>query len=134
MLGPGGTLLARILLVDDDADLREFVGLVLRKQLHDVEEANDPSEAMSVLANDTFDLIILDVEMPGMDGITFATMLRDDDRFRIHRSTPVVICTGLDDLSVMVDALEAGAVFFYHKPFTPESLADTVRAVLAQPY
>ena len=86
--------MARILLIDDDQPVLEGLGRLLMAKKHQVNCAANPWEAILTLGSSPVDLIVLDQQMPGMQGGEFLTQLRADERFS---SIPVIIMSGLDE-------------------------------------
>jgi len=116
---------ARIVVVDDDEALRSAVRRALRLEGYDVEVAGDGAEALTHLASLRADLIVLDVLMPVVDGVTVCRRLRESgDR------TPVLMLTARDAVSDRVVGLDAGADDYLTKPFALEELLARVRALL----
>lgn len=115
----------RILLVEDDDDLAFGLKLALEKLGYKVDPAVDGVAADHMLLTQTFDLVILDVGLPRMDGLTVLRRLR-------HRrvAVPVLLLTARDGLVDRVAGLDAGADDYLVKPFALEELAARVRALL----
>src|SRR3954469_8334281 len=84
--------MARILVVDDDADHCELVSKLLQKSGYETASAANGWEALIALDNGTFDLVLLDLMMPGMDGATFLNILRHDER---RKNLPVLVVSAL---------------------------------------
>ena len=120
-----GQVPARIVVVDDDEALRGAVRRALRLEGYDVEVAGDGAEALAHLAALRADLVVLDVLMPVVDGVTACRRLRESgDR------TPVLMLTARDAVSDRVVGLDAGADDYLTKPFALEELLARVRALL----
>jgi two-component system response regulator MprA len=116
---------ARIVVVDDDEALRSAVRRALRLEGYEVEVARDGADALAHLAGLRADLVVLDVLMPVLDGVTVCRRLRDSgDR------TPVLMLTARDAVSDRVVGLDAGADDYLTKPFALEELLARVRALL----
>src|SRR6056297_2892813 len=114
----------RLLLVDDDQDLAGMLQEYLEPEGFAVEWAGDGPKALQRLAAETFDLVILDVMMPGMNGFE---VLR---RIRAERDTPVLMLTARGDDVDRIVGLEIGADDYLAKPFNPRELVARLRAVL----
>jgi two-component system response regulator MprA len=114
-----------ILVVDDDAGLRKALRRVLVSQGFEVEVAEGGTEALDRLRRGAFDLVVLDVMMPGKDGIAVCEKLRagGDDM-------PILMLTARDAVRDRVAGLEAGADDYLVKPFANEELVARVRALL----
>jgi len=120
---------ARVVVVDDDEALRNAVRRALRLEGYDVDVAADGVEALDRLAGLRADLVVLDVLMPMLDGITVCRRLRESgDR------TPVLMLTARDAVSDRVVGLDAGADDYLTKPFALEELLARVRALLRRSY
>jgi CheY-like chemotaxis protein len=123
-------LAARILVVEDDAELREMIGARLRRQGFDVFEARSGDEALTLLVSmvdrrwpsDDVELIVMDLRMPGASGLEVAQILRAADWL-----TPVLLMTAYPDAQVLDEAAELG-VTVLGKPF---GLDDLSRAAIA---
>jgi two-component system, sensor histidine kinase and response regulator len=117
----------RILLVDDDARIRE----VLRQQLaeggHVVIETGNGLSALAVLGRESVDLVLLDIEMPGLTGREVLARMKADPSMR---KTPVIVVTGVEDLQIAEECLQAGAEDYVQKPFQWLLLRARIRACL----
>jgi two-component system response regulator MprA len=114
-----------ILVVDDDAGLRRALRRVLVSQGFEVEVAEDGPAALARLHERPFDLVVLDVMMPGTDGIEICERLRSDGV-----EVPVLMLTARDAVRDRVTGLEAGADDYLVKPFANEELVARIRALL----
>jgi two-component system response regulator MprA len=119
------TALVTILVVDDDSGLRKALRRVLVSHGFDVEVAEDGVEALSRVRSRTFDAVVLDVMMPGPDGIEVCERLRAE-RHRL----PVLMLTARDAVRDRVTGLNAGADDYLVKPFANEELVARIRALL----
>jgi DNA-binding response OmpR family regulator len=103
-----------ILVVDDEAISRRGVTYALEKAKLKAVSVEDPQIAFSMLAENRFDLVFLDVDMPGMNGFELCAKLRN---LPLHRNTPVVFVTGLNDLESRANSMVSGGNDFIAKPF-----------------
>lgn len=118
----------KILLVDDSCVIRDISLSILAHLGHtDVETASDGREALAKLAGIRPDLIVVDWNMPGMDGLTFVRELRKFDR-----ETPVIMATTEFERRRVIDAVRAGVDDYVVKPYKPELLAERIAAALAK--
>jgi two-component system response regulator MprA len=115
----------RLLVVDDDPSVREALALVLDLNGFEVTTATDGREAIRTLAIDSPDAVILDVLMPGLDGLEVCRRLR-----ATGNRTPVLMLTARSEVSERVAGLEAGADDYLAKPFAREELIARLRALL----
>lgn len=116
--------MAHILVVDDDAHLREVVRYALTRDGHDVREAKDGAEALRLVAAEAPDLVVLDIVMPGMDGLEACRELRR------RGAIPVVFLSSRDEELDRVLGLEMGGDDYLTKPFSTRELCARVKAVL----
>lgn len=114
----------RVLVVDDDPDLRWMVQTYLEKHGFLVQTAEDGAAMRTLFDNDSFDLVVLDVTMPGEDGFTLARYLRE------HHEVGIVMLTAASDVVDRVLGLEIGADDYMTKPFEPRELMARVKSVL----
>lgn len=114
----------RILLVDDDTRLHDLLASYLTQNGFAVSVAPDGPRGLAALASGTFDAVLLDVMMPGMDGIEVVR------RIRAKSSIPILMLTARGDEADRVVGLEIGADDYIAKPFSPRELLARLRAVL----
>jgi DNA-binding response OmpR family regulator len=117
----------RILLVDDDSTLRKLFGFVLRHNGFVVEEAGNGLEGLQKLDGEPFDLMIVDVMMPMLDGIGFLTIVRQERGIK----TPVLVLTAMDRSAAEDEIFAAGADDVALKPLSHTDLLQRVSALLA---
>jgi DNA-binding response OmpR family regulator len=117
-----------ILVVDDDSGIRTLTRTVLTGAGYDVREAATGEAAVEALGREPYALVLLDVQMPGMDGWQTLRLIRADDRLA---RTPVVMFTVQFELRHQVASLQHGADDFLRKPFAADELVRRVREVLA---
>lgn len=116
--------MARVLVVDDDHTVREVVVSYLRAHDHEVVEAGDGESALRAMRDDPADLVVLDLMLPGIDGIEVCRRLRENG------DIPVVMLTALGEETDRVMGLELGADDYVTKPFSPRELVLRVDSVL----
>ncbi|MFI5338791.1 MAG: response regulator [Candidatus Methylomirabilales bacterium] len=115
----------RILVVDDDADMRALLADVLNDEGYVVELVPNGAEALIRLRTESFAAIVLDKNMPGLSGLDLLPGLRT-----ICPETPVILITAFGDVSTYMDAMDKGAFEFIFKPFRMEELLRTLRRAL----
>lgn len=113
-----------IMIVDDSASMRRVVSIALKGAGYDVLEGVDGSDALTKLTGQKVHLIISDVNMPVMDGITF---LKSVKQMPAYKFTPVIMLTTESDESKKREGQSAGARAWVVKPFQPERLVDAVQ-------
>lgn len=118
--------MSRILIADDDPVIVDVVRRYLERDGHDVSIARDGDEALQLLGTERLDLAVLDVMMPGPDGMTLCRSMRRRDGYAV----PVILLTALGEEDDRIAGLEAGADDYVTKPFSPRELALRVRSVL----
>jgi two-component system response regulator MprA len=116
---------AAILVVDDDAPIRRMLDRTLSAEGYAVETAADGGEALAAVERSTPDLVVLDVGLPGVDGLTVSRRLRSKGL-----AVPVLLLTARDSVPDRVAGLDAGADDYLVKPFATEELLARVRALL----
>ncbi|MDP9054029.1 MAG: response regulator [Acidobacteriota bacterium] len=121
--GTGG----RLLVVDDSADNRDILRRHLEKQGYGVTTAADGGQCLELLRSGEFDLVLLDVLMPGMDGFEVLQRMKADAALR---ATPVVMISALDESNSVVRCIQMGAEDYLMKPFDPVLLSARIGASL----
>ncbi len=117
--------LGRVLVVDDEESMREFLSVILRKEGHEVETAAGGEEALERERNASFDVVLEDLKMPGMDGIELLQALKERDPELL-----VIIMTAYSTWNSAVEAMRLGAYDYVRKPFDNNDIKATVaRAV-----
>lgn len=118
------TMQARILLVDDDSELRVSIAGYLATHGYAVEEARDAVQLEHILANTVIDLIVLDVMLPGEDGLSICRRLSSEG------AIPIIMLSAMGDETDRVVGLEIGADDYLPKPCSPRELVARIKAVL----
>jgi two-component system, chemotaxis family, chemotaxis protein CheY len=112
-----------IMIVDDSASMRQVVAIALKGAGYDVIEGSDGKDALSKLTGQKVHLIISDVNMPNMDGITFVKEVKQMPNYKF---TPILMLTTESDESRKKEGQEAGAKAWVVKPFKPEQMLTAV--------
>ena len=113
-----------VMVVDDSASIRMVVGIALRSAGYDVVEAKDGQDALNKLTGQKINLIISDVNMPIMDGITFVKSVKQLPNYKF---TPIIMLTTESDESKKREGQAAGAKAWVVKPFKPEQMLGAVQ-------
>lgn len=114
----------RILVVDDEERIRRLLRMYLEKENYEIEEAENGETALQLALDNDFDLILLDIMLPGMDGVEVCEKLRQ------HKSTPVIMLTAKGEEANRVQGFEVGADDYVVKPFSPREVIYRVKAIL----
>lgn len=118
----------KILLVDDSKTMRSIQKSVLTQLGYtEIEEACDGQDALSKVGAFEPDLMLVDWNMPNMDGITFVKHIRQSDK-----NTPIIMVTTESEKSRVIEAIKAGVNNYVVKPFTPESLSQRITETLTK--
>jgi DNA-binding response OmpR family regulator len=117
----------RILVIDDEELLRHTLARVLKRAGYDVAMAGEGHEALRLLSENDFDLVYLDIRLPGMDGLQILKGIRENDG-----KMPVVLLTAYGSLQTALEALRLGATDYLLKPVDPEVLVARTRTVLTE--
>jgi len=114
----------RALVADDEERIRRLIRMYLEREGFAVEEAIDGEEALDRALNNSYDVIILDIMMPGLDGIEVCAAVRE------KKSTPIIMLTAKGEEGNRVQGFEAGADDYIVKPFSPREVVLRVKAIL----
>ena len=117
--------MSKLLIVDDEIDIREFAKSFFKKRGIDVITASGGREALEIIQNEKPDLVLLDVRMEEMTGVEVLRLLKEK-----NLSPKVIMVTGVEEESVINEAKELGALFYIHKPLILEELVKIVLAEL----
>ena len=115
----------RILVVDDEAALRTVLSTQLKGQGYSVSTAGDGDIAIELLRSQDFDLILLDLKMPNVDGFEVLSYVKEK-----HPTTKVIVLTGFSDLKNALDSKGFGADYFVGKPYEFSDLLSDIQRVL----
>ena len=118
----------RVLLIEDDVTIARLLKEGLEDEAYAVDVANDGSEGYRTAAADEYDVIILDIMLPGMNGYEVCRALRNDDN-----KTPILMLTARDAERDIVEGLDTGADDYLAKPFSFDVLLARIRALLRRP-
>lgn len=116
--------MTKILMIEDDLELAEILTEFLQQYDFEVRTEDDPFNALSVLKLEPFDLVILDLTLPGMDGLEVCEAIRE------RQNIPIIISSARSDVHDKVKALELGADDYMPKPYDPRELEARIRSVL----
>lgn len=115
----------KILIVDDESNIRLGLNKCLAKEGYYIEEASNGEEALQLIYNKKYDLILMDVQMPELNGFDVLKRIR-----KFGNSTRVIMMTAFGTVEMAVDSMKIGAVDFLSKPFTISKVRDVVKEVL----
>lgn len=116
--------MTKILMIEDDLELAEILTEFLEQYDFKVRTEDDPFNALSILNLEPFDLVILDLTLPGMDGLEVCQAIRT------RQNVPIIISSARSDINDKVKALELGADDYIPKPYDPRELEARIRSVL----
>jgi two-component system phosphate regulon response regulator PhoB len=116
-----------ILIVEDDEDIQQLVGFNLIKAGFQVEYSDSGEKALDAIKKQHPDLILLDIMLPGIDGIEVCRTLRSDN---LTAEIPIIMLTAKGEETDIIDGLELGADDYITKPFSPKILVSRIKAVL----
>ena len=119
--------MACVCVIDDQAMMRDSLAETLRAQDHKVYSFENAHDALTDIRQRSFDVIITDLRLPGMDGVELLREMR-----RLGLDVPVVLMTAYASVPTAVEAMKLGAVDFIPKPFTPDEIFNVVENVAAR--
>jgi len=119
--------MAKILAVDDSASMRQMVSFTLKGAGHEVVEASNGEEALELAKSNGVDLVLTDVNMPKMDGISLIRELRALENYKF---IPILTLTTESGTEKKMDGKKVGATGWIVKPFSPDQLLKTINKVL----
>lgn len=119
--------MTKILIAEDDQDIRELIVLTLQFSGYDVVSTEDGAQAVAAAQQDSFDLILMDVRMPRMTGYEACRRLREIESTRY---TPLIFLSAKGQESEIQAGLDAGATQYILKPFSPDMLIQKIADVL----
>ena len=119
--------MAKVLIVDDSNSIRDMLCFTLNHAGYQTVDAKDGFEGLNKAQNENFDLVISDVNMPKMDGITLCTELRKLANFKF---TPILMLTTESSAEMKMRGKSAGATGWLVKPFNPDKLLATIKRVI----
>lgn len=119
----------RILIAEDEPDIRELIRLALQFNGYEVISASDGAEAVELASNNSFDLIMLDVRMPRLTGYEACRQLR---KMESTKEVPIVFLSAKGQEAEVDEGIEAGADRYILKPFAPIELANEIKHILAE--
>ena len=118
----------RVLVVDDEASIRDLLTRTLALAEYEVDTAVDGSTALELLRASDYDLLIADLKMPGLDGLTLIRQVR-----RVRPNLPVIIITGFSSESSAIEAVNLGVASYLLKPFGVPNVLAAARKALGAP-
>ncbi|WP_078596964.1 response regulator transcription factor [Evansella clarkii] len=115
---------AKILVVDDEERIRRLLKMYLEREEYEVDDAENGEKALEMALDTDYDLIVLDLMMPGIDGIEVC------EEIRKHKATPIIMLTAKGEEANRVQGFEAGTDDYIVKPFSPREVVLRVKALL----
>jgi DNA-binding response OmpR family regulator len=120
----------RILVVDDDENILSLERTILEQKGFAVTTADSGAEALEILGKEDFDLVLLDVMMPEIDGFTVCRRIKEEPR---TKEIPVIFLTAKGGGEALAEGFESGAIMYINKPFTANKLLTIVNTMLEPP-
>lgn len=120
-----GTRKAKILVIDDEEIVRISCKRALIPAGYEVDAAASGKEGLDFFEKGKYDLVIIDLKMPGIDGISLMAYIK-----RLSPEQNIMIMTGYDTIDHIVESISSGAVHYLEKPFTPDTLIERIKEAL----
>ncbi len=117
----------KILIADDDPDIRDVLKITLAEQNYETIEAKNGEEALEIIRSKPLDLVLLDYKMPKMDGLQVCDLIKKD---LLLAHLPIIMVTGKGEINDKIDGIDSGADDYIVKPFEPKELLARIRMVL----
>ncbi|MFH1807123.1 MAG: response regulator [Pseudomonadota bacterium] len=125
-----GSPMARVLAVDDDPTVIALERRVLEREGYEVVTASDGAGAMALLQEQDFDLVLLDIMMPGVDGYAVSRAFREN---KANRRVAVIFISSREDTQAITEGFRAGGTLFLRKPFSANQLTRMVKGMIREP-
>jgi two-component system alkaline phosphatase synthesis response regulator PhoP len=119
----------KILIIEDDADIQNFISRVLELEGYQVDKASDGKTGMEIVRKNHIDLILLDLRLPGPDGWSILRAIKRDPEFS---GIPVVVITAIAEATQRKKTLRMGAASYLVKPLSAHSLIETITGIFYQ--
>jgi DNA-binding response OmpR family regulator len=119
----------KILIIEDDADIQNFISRVLELEGYQVDKASDGKTGMEIVRKNHIDLILLDLRLPGPDGWSILRTIKRDPEFS---RIPVVVITAIAEATQRKKTLRMGAASYLVKPLSAHSLIETITGIFYQ--
>jgi CheY-like chemotaxis protein len=127
--GWGRVMRKKVLVVDDEEAIRQFLSTLLLKWGYEVEEAGDGVQALEKLAKDNYDLLICDILMPNKNGWEVLKEMKSNPKIK---EIPVIVLTGNKEDSDIVRGYELGVIYYMTKPFTTTQLLYELQRIFGE--
>jgi DNA-binding response OmpR family regulator len=123
--------LKNILIVEDDQHIRKLLNILIRKEDIHIDEAVEGNEALTKLKDNPYDLVILDIMMPNVDGFSILKKMREE---QATANLPVIIVTAKTEDKDLMKGYSMGANYYITKPFEPQDLIHSIELILKIKY
>jgi adenylate cyclase len=122
---------AMILIVEDNEENRDILMRRLLREGYRVDAANDGREGLTCLDNNLYDLVILDIHMPVMDGVAVLKAMKDNPA---HADIPVIMLTAIEEMEIVLECMRSGACGYLTKPYSMDEVNSRIKECLASRY